>query len=90
LYRAVLLGGPETEQDLQDADQQAKPPGGVDLPDADGGDDVERAKRAISGQVADLEFKIRKFLTAAHQLNFERFSAKADLLAAQLIDLDSC
>src|ERR1700756_516165 len=43
LYRAVLLGGPETEQDLQDADHQAKPPSGVDLPGADGGDDVERA-----------------------------------------------
>src|ERR1700753_3027896 len=43
LYRAVLLGGPETEQDLQDADHQAKPPGGVDFPGADRGDDVERA-----------------------------------------------
>src|SRR6516162_11935396 len=43
LYRAVLLGGPETDKDLQDAGHQAKPPHGVDLPGADRGNDVERA-----------------------------------------------
>src|SRR5690242_21925552 len=34
LYRTVLLGGPETEQDLQDADHQAKPPHGSRRPAA--------------------------------------------------------
>src|SRR5271166_5026246 len=38
-----LLGGPETEQDEQDADYQAEPPGAADLPGRDGVDDVERA-----------------------------------------------
>src|SRR5260370_1325965 len=43
LYREVLLGGPEAEQDLQDAGHHAQPPGAVDLPGAGGCDDVERA-----------------------------------------------
>src|SRR5215831_15669957 len=38
-----LLGGPEAEHELQDADHQAEPPGAADFPGHEGGDDVERA-----------------------------------------------